>query len=105
MFGSFASIFPGDWDKWCSDPNWKQHGGESFNEILISQKIATEVVFKRKKIPFRSFEILNRTEESLGELFCFFILETILLGRLFKVDPFDQPSIELVKNETFKILN
>lgn len=78
---------------------------KSFNEILISQKIATEVVFKRKKIPFRSFEILNRTEESLGELFCFFILETILLGRLFKVDPFDQPSVELVKNETFKILN
>ena len=78
---------------------------KSFNEILISQKKATEVVFKRKKIPFRSFEILNRTEESLGELFCFFILETILLGRLFKVDPFDQPSVELVKNETFKILN
>ena len=47
---------------------------------------------------------MNRNEESLGELFCFFILETILLGRLLKVNPFDQPSVELIKTETRKIL-
>jgi len=78
---------------------------KKFNEILISQKKATENVFRRKKIPFRSFEILNRSEESLGELFCFFILETILLGRVFKVNPFDQSSVELIKIETKKILS
>jgi glucose-6-phosphate isomerase len=65
---------------------------------------ATQNVFKRKKIPFRSFEILKRNEESLGEIFCFFILETILLGRALKVNPFDQPSVELIKKETKKIL-
>jgi len=73
-------------------------------EILNSQKKATENVFSGKKIPFRSFEIINRNEETLGELFCFFILETILLGYLLKVDPFDQPGVELLKNETKKIL-
>ena len=50
---------------------------KKFNEILISQKKATENVFRRKKIPFRSFEVLNRSEEALGELFCFFILECL----------------------------
>ena len=73
-------------------------------KILYSQKLATENVFKKKNIPFRSFEILNRNEETLGELFCFFILETILLGRSFKVDPFDQPAVELIKTETKKNL-
>jgi len=73
-------------------------------EILNSQKKATENVFLRKKIPFRSFEIINRNEETLGELFCFFILETILLGYLLKVNPFNQPGVELLKNETKKIL-
>ena len=73
-------------------------------EILNSQKKATENVFLGKKIPFRSFEIINRNEETLGELFCFFILETILLGYLLKVNPFDQPGVELLKNETKKIL-
>ena len=77
---------------------------KSINKILESQKIATENIFKKEKIPFRSFEIINRNEESLGELFSFFILETILLGHLLKVNPFDQPKVELIKNETRKIL-
>ena len=59
---------------------------------------------KKKKLPFRSFKVIKRNEETLGELFCFFILETILLGKLLKVNPFDQPSVELVKTETKKII-
>ena len=77
---------------------------KSINKILESQKKATENIFKIEKIPFRSFEIINRNEESLAELFSFFILETILLGHLLKVNPFDQPKVELIKNETRKIL-
>ena len=46
----------------------------------------------------------KKSEQVLGELFCFFILETILLGRALKVNPFDQPSVELIKKETKKIL-
>ena len=77
---------------------------KNINEIVNSQKRATEKVFSRKNIPFRSFKALNRSEETLGELFCFFILETILLGRLLNVNPFDQPSVELIKAETRKLL-
>ena len=73
-------------------------------KILMSQKLASEKVFLNKNIPFRSFEIINRNEQTLGELFCFFILETILLGRALKVDPYNQPSVELIKKETNKIL-
>ena len=77
---------------------------KNVHKILESQKKATENVFRREKIPFRSFEIIDRGEETLGELFCFFILETILLGYLLKINPFDQPKVELIKNETKKIL-
>ena len=73
-------------------------------EILKAQRVATEHIFKSKKIPFRSFYIKKRNEETLGEMFCFFTLEVILLSRLLKVNPLDQPEVELVKNETFKIL-
>ena len=76
----------------------------SVEKIKQSQMLATENVFTSEKIPFRSFRILKRDEQSLGELFCFFILETILLGRALNVDPFDQPSVELIKKETKKIL-
>jgi len=77
---------------------------KDLDKILYSQKIATEKIFLKKKIPFRSFEVLNRDESTLGELFCFFIFETILLGRSLNVNPFDQPSVELIKKETKKIL-
>ena len=77
---------------------------KSFSKIIYAQKSATEKVFYKKKLPFRSFEVKRRNEEVLGELFCFFILETILLGRALKVNPFDQPSVELIKKETKKIL-
>jgi len=77
---------------------------KSFSKIIYAQKSATEKVFYKKKLPFRSFEVKKRNEEVLGELFCFFILETILLGRALKVNPFDQPSVELIKKETKKIL-
>ena len=77
---------------------------KDINQIIFSQKNATENVFLKKKIPFRSFEILNRDEKTLGELFCFFILETILIGRALKINPYDQPSVELIKQETKKIL-
>jgi len=78
---------------------------QSIEKIKQSQMLATEKVFASKKIPFRSFRILKRDEKSLGELFCFFILETVLLGRALNVNPFDQPSVELVKIETKKILS
>ena len=77
---------------------------KTLEKIKFSQKIATENVFLRNQIPFRSFEILNKDEKSLGDLFCFFILETILLGRALNVNPYDQPSVELIKKETKKIL-
>ena len=74
------------------------------DQIIYSQKLATEKIFSKKNIPFRSFEIVKRDEKTIGELFSFFILETILLGRALKVNPFDQPSVELIKIETKKIL-
>ena len=77
---------------------------KNLDEIIFAQKKATENVFKRKKIPFRSFEINYRDEKTLGELFSFFILETILIGRALKINPFNQPAVELIKNETKKIL-
>ena len=72
--------------------------------ILQAQFSATQNVFMKNKIPFRSFFIEKRNEETLGELFTFFILETILLGKALNVNPYDQPSVELIKAETRKIL-
>jgi glucose-6-phosphate isomerase len=77
---------------------------KSLGDIIFSQKKATENVFYRKNIPFRSFEIKKRDEKTLGELFCFFILETILIAKSLNINPYNQPAVELIKQETKKIL-
>ena len=77
---------------------------KNLSKIIFTQKKATEIVFNKKNIPYRSFEIKKRNEKTLGELFCFFILETILIGKSLNVNPFDQPSVELIKKETKKLL-
>ena len=77
---------------------------KNISKIIHSQKKATEKVFTKKNIPFRSFEVKNRNEKSLGELFTFFILETILIAKCLKLNPFDQPAVESIKKETKKIL-
>ena len=77
---------------------------KNLNNVIFSQKKATENVFRKKNIPFRSFEIKKRDEKTLGELFCFFILETILIGKALNINQFDQPAVELIKKETKKLL-
>ena len=77
---------------------------KDLSKIIFAQKKATENVFRKKNIPFRSFEIKKRNEKTLGELFCFFILETILIGRSLNLNPYDQPAVELIKKETKKLL-
>ena len=77
---------------------------KNLSQITLAQRKATENVFKKKNIPFRSFEIKKRNEKTLGELFCFFILETILIGQSMNLNPYDQPAVELIKVETKKLL-
>ena len=76
---------------------------KNIEDIKLAQFEATQKVFKQKKIPFRSFFITKRNEETLGALFTFFMLETILIGRAMNINPYDQPAVELIKTETKKL--
>ncbi len=78
--------------------------GKNLSEIKHSQYLATLKVFKDKNIPYRCFEIFRKNEETLGELFTFFMLETILIGKVMSLNPYDQPAVELIKVNTKKIL-
>ncbi len=78
---------------------------KNLNQIKQAQKNAMIQTFKEESIPFREFSIKNLNEQSLGELFSYFILETVLIGRLSNINPFNQPAVEKVKIKTRKILS
>ena len=78
---------------------------KGINEIKNAQKNALIRTLIKKNITYREFKINNNSEESLGKLFSQFILETIIIGKILQIDPFDQPAVELVIINTKLLLN
>ena len=78
---------------------------KNFSKAKEAQKNALIKVLKNKNIPYQEFIINKKNEETLGELFSYFILETVLIAKLIGVNPFDQPGVEQVKILTKKYLN
>ena len=72
--------------------------------IINAQCSAAKNVLKFKKIPFRQITFKKKNEDELGEIFTFFVLETILLSRLMGINPYNQPAVEQIKIETKKFL-
>ena len=77
---------------------------KKLNVIKEAQKNALIQSLKKKEIPFREFEIKNISETTLGELFSYFMLETIIIGELTNINPYNQPAVEQVKILTKKNL-
>ena len=75
------------------------------NVVKESQKNALIKSLLKNKIPFREIKVKSLSEEALGSLFSLFIIETILIAKLSKIDPFNQPAVEQVKNNTKNLLN
>lgn len=78
---------------------------KTLNKIINSQKNAFISVLQKKKIPFREFIVKDFSEKTLGKMFAYFMVETIMLGKAIKINPFDQPGVEQVKIITKKNLN
>ena len=78
---------------------------KNINMIKEAQKKAAIKVLIKNKIPFREFKIKKLDENTLGDLFSYFILETSIVGRMININPFDQPAVEQVKVFTKKVLS
>ena len=78
---------------------------KNIHKIKDAQKDALIKTLNENQIPFREFRIKNLSEETLGELFAYFIMETILIGKMNLINPFNQPAVEKVKIYTKKLLS
>ncbi len=48
--------------------------------------------------------MLDKSEYSIGQFLQFMMIETMLLGYLLEINPFNQPNVEEYKVETRRIL-
>ena len=77
---------------------------KQMSAVKNAQKKALIKAFTKKKIIFREFIIEDNNEEMLCKLFTYFMIETVIVGKLLNIDPFDQPAVEEVKIFTKKLL-
>ncbi|MGC0372252.1 MAG: hypothetical protein DGJ47_000961, partial [Rickettsiaceae bacterium] len=60
---------------------------------------ATRSALEEIKRPIRSVILNDLSEYSIGQLTSLSMLEVIILGKMMKIDPFNQPGVELIKNQ------
>jgi len=78
---------------------------KNYHDIKLSQKNAFVQTLKENKTPFREIIIKKFNEDTIGQLFLLFIFETIVLSKMIKVNPFNQPAVEKVKILTKQFLS
>jgi len=75
-----------------------------YSQILEAQKKGTESALNKRKVPNATLTLDTLNEENLGELIMSFELAVALAGEMFKINPFNQPAVELGKKVTNSLL-
>jgi glucose-6-phosphate isomerase len=78
--------------------------GKSLESIMSAIMEGTKAAFRKGKRPFMEVKLPCKSEYYIGQFLQFKMIETIYLGFLLGVNPFDQPNVESYKEETRKIL-
>ena len=68
--------------------------GKTMGDLVAAEVRATAETLAKRGRPVRRIHAPKIDEYSLGALMMHFMMETILMGRLMGVDPFDQPAVE-----------
>jgi len=68
--------------------------GRTMGDLVAVEARATAETLSRNQRAVRRIHVPKIDEFSMGALMMHFMLETILMGRLMGVDPFDQPGVE-----------
>lgn len=68
--------------------------GKHLGDLVAAEARATAETLAKRGRPVRRIHVPKLDERAVGALLMHFMLETIVMGRLMGVDPFDQPAVE-----------
>ncbi len=78
--------------------------GKSLSSIMDAIYEGIKVSFRNNERPFTEVVLPDMGEASIGEFLQYKMMETMYLGSLLRVNPFNQPNVESYKKETRRIL-
>lgn len=79
-------------------------GGHTLNELIQSERVATEYALVKSGKLNQTVMLPEVNEFTVGQLLCFFEIQTAVCGELLGIDAFDQPGVEEGKNATYALL-
>ena len=78
--------------------------GRSLHELMLIEKKATEYALVQSRRPNYTIRLKEISEETIGALLYFCQLVTAYAGKLYKVNPYNQPGVEAGKRATFGLM-
>lgn len=76
----------------------------SFNDMMNAMRLGTEAAYRKNDHPYTEIMFERLSEQELGYYLQFRMLETMYLGKLMRVNAFDQPAVEEYKAVTRRLL-
>ncbi|MBT3292826.1 hypothetical protein HN512_03745 [Candidatus Peregrinibacteria bacterium] len=78
--------------------------GKPFGDLLNACYEGTRKALESANRPSVTITLQRLDEENIGRLFYLFLVEVILLGKLYRIDPYGQPAVEIGKKITKELL-
>jgi len=78
--------------------------GKSLHQIMDIILRGTKKAYEKNNLPFTEILLDKISPQSLGALMTMKMLETIFLAQFMKINAFNQPAVELYKEETRRLL-
>jgi glucose-6-phosphate isomerase len=79
-------------------------GGSSLGKLLNAEKAATEFALVESSRPCMTLRFPRVDEQTVGQFIMLLEAATTIAGRMFGVNPYDQPAVQLGKEMTFALM-
>jgi glucose-6-phosphate isomerase len=86
------------------DPAFQWIAGQEFGSLLDACTEGTAQALTQCKRPHATLTLERLDETNLGEMFFLFMAEVVLLSKLYRIDPYGQPAVEIGKVITKELL-
>ena len=78
--------------------------GHTLNELISAERVATEYALTVKKRMNHTIILPEINAFTIGELICYFEMQTAFEGEFLNINTYNQPGVENGKNATYALL-
>lgn len=91
-------------NEFSSEKEYSYFAGHSLSDQLHIEQLSTEMSLVKAGRPSYRITLKDISADTLGALFYFYQALTVYSGKLFNINPYDQPGVEEGKNITYSLM-